>query len=269
MRKINRSQVTVSVFLLALLCGTVAILWPQFRDELRAQGYYDCYLTVVQHDPQLLPETFDWRDRDLPSVRNQEMCGSCWAYSAIGTVEGTYAIRNHTANVDLSEQNLVSDCGCPGSCFGGWPNAALEYIKQSGVVDEACFPYQSMLCLANNSCLPQCDCGGNCSNPCICDLCGDSYDRLLRILDYKKVSADIDEIKRALICYGPLSVTSANWWHAIVLVGYDDETGDWIIRNSWGSCWPTCAEGGYGRIPYVGHHYSDIVNNAYYIELGY
>ncbi|RLA94130.1 MAG: hypothetical protein DRG69_05830 [Deltaproteobacteria bacterium] len=228
-----------------------------------------------------LPSRFDWRDYyTLSPIRDQAVCGSCWAFSAVGAVEGTYIVeQGGGVTVDLSEQNLVSDCGCSGSCNGGWPHEALNYIKDSGIVDESCFPYQSQHCVYEGSddkihCCNSsasavhgctvCTCDGKCSNPCSCDRCSDWSNRLWRIATYDDVSNDIEEIKRALICHGPLSVVSMNWRHAIVLVGYDDDLngGSWIIRNSWGTNY---GNNGYGTIPYTGHKFSDIKNYVYYI----
>jgi len=265
MKKYHHNLVALIVFLFALACGFLAILWPQWRDELRAQGYYDCFLPIGQHDPQPLPQHFDWKD-NLPPVRSQAQCGSCWAFSAVGSVEGTHAVKYNESAIDLSEQNLVSNCGCPGSCYGGWPSEALDYIKNSGIVDENCFPYKSGACIFHifniGLCTPSCICFLECSEPCFCNISNECSGSRVRISDFKKVSNDIENIKRALLCYGPLSVASMNWRHAIVLIGYDDDTGNWIIRNSWSTGW---GDGGYGHIPYCGHSYSDIVNNVYYV----
>ena len=98
-------------------------------------------------------------------------------------------------------------------------------------------------------------------------------------MNYGRVSSSIEEIKRSLICYGPLSVGSANWEHAIVIVGYDDNAllpghsrGCWIIRNSWGTGWGNDLDGddviddpGYGFIPYRGHSHSDIRDYVHYV----
>jgi C1A family cysteine protease len=71
----------------------------------------------------------------------------------------------------------------------------------------------------------------------------------------------VDDVKRALLCHGPLSVVSSNWGHAILLVGWGPTS--WIIKNSWGTNW---GNGGYGTIPFIGHQYSDIVNYALYAQ---
>jgi hypothetical protein len=66
-----------------------------------------------------LPEAIDWRERGAVSpVKNQEQCGSCWAFSTTGAIEGVNAI--YTAHLEvLSEQELVDcdtkrDNGCNG-----------------------------------------------------------------------------------------------------------------------------------------------------------
>jgi len=120
----------------------------------------------------------------------------------------------------------------------------LDYIRSSGISDEACFPYIASDC--------------SCSRRC-----GDWSSRLWKISSYGKVSRSRDKIKEALICNGPLSVASINWGHAITLSGYSDSGGYWIIKNSWGTGW---GDGGYGKISYTGHPYSDIINYAYYAD---
>jgi len=94
--------------------------------------------------PAGIPTSVDWRSLGwVTPVKNQQQCGSCWAFSAIGTLEGQHA--NVTGNlVSLSEQDLV-DCaygyGCDG-CNGGWPEAALRYAHHAGGVEtEANYPY--------------------------------------------------------------------------------------------------------------------------------
>jgi hypothetical protein len=206
-----------------------------------------------------LPKKWDWRNVDginyLNPVRNQGHCGSCWAFSAVGAVEGTYNVENNcpACNKDLSEQNLVSNdapcCNYCGSCNGGSPINALYYFKNSGVVDEGCCPYFSSS-YDNNTVAN-------------CPLCLDYLSRRWKISSFGAISSNLDDIKMAVVCYGPLSVASMNWQHAIVLVGYDDNTQKWIIRNSWGSGW---GDGGYGYIPYSGHPYSDLKNYVYYVE---
>lgn len=172
----------------------------------------------------ILPDTWDWTKvrgvNWLPPVRDQRNCGSCWAFSAAGAVEGRYNLEQNTpgANTNLAEQDLVS-CGVPlgslmggGGCEGAWPYLALDYIKNKGIVYESCFPYVA--------------------SDVSCSLCSDYKNQLWDINGYSRVQENIDSIKRALICEGPLSICLRSLAHAVVLSGYTKD--GWIIRNSWG-----------------------------------
>jgi C1A family cysteine protease/PKD repeat protein len=201
--------------------------------------------------------SFDWRNKDgkdwMTPVKSQGSCGSCWAFSAIGVVEAAINIHANDPDkdIDLSEQHLVSDCCNAGSCSGGWPSTALTYIKDSGVPEESCFPYDTR----NGACTP----------------CSDWTEDAWKVEDCGYVDSTADAFKWALQEYGPLSVvmrapddwfyytggvyepiwsaTDGVGWanHAVVLVGWDDSEGCWIVKNSWGAGW---GEAGYARILY-------------------
>jgi len=212
-----------------------------------------------------LPESFDWRNKDgqdwTTPVKNQGGCGSCWAFSAVGTVEPQYNIftGNATLDLDLSEQYLVSDCCVQcGSCGGGWPETALEFTQDEGITDEDCFPYTAT----------DCPCSGRCP---------DWADRLYTIDDTGYVSSNITTIKEYLIDKGPLSVCLGMWGHfddgiyrcdddsganhAVVIVGYNETGGYWIAKNSWGTGW---GDNGYFK---VGFCECSIENYVYYAVL--
>ena len=203
-----------------------------------------------------VPDKFDWRNVNgvnyLPPIRNQLRCGSCWIFSAVGATEGDYNVQQGgNLNPDISEQMLVS---CPnlGGCMGGMPHDAMDYEKSPGACDEQCFPYQDTNTGIYIKTLVDCN-----------SKCSDWSSRLWHIQGYQFVSSDLTEIKKALVCHGPLSVVSMNWGHAITLVGYDDSQSTWIIRNSWGTGY---GSGGYGPIPYTGGSYSDIRYYVVYVE---
>ena len=88
-----------------------------------------------------IPNSIDWRAAGIvTNVKDQGQCGSCWAFSTVGTLEGQHALKSSNL-VSLSEQNLV-DCSSQNyGCNGGWPSVAMEYIKTNGVDSEISYPY--------------------------------------------------------------------------------------------------------------------------------
>jgi putative hemolysin len=210
---------------------------------------------------EAVPASFDWRNKDgkdwMTSVKNQGACGSCWAFSAVGAVEATYNIEksNPDLDLDLSEEYLVSDCydGDTGCC-GGSPTEALDFIRLQGIPDEACLLYADGGC----SCGSTCDCTystGGCSDVTCSDRCSDWQARIVTIGSENLVPAN--RIKDNLVARGPLSAvigvgaafgghfdgdtyrcdddSDAN--HGVVIAGYNDAGGYWIVKNSWGATW--------------------------------
>jgi C1A family cysteine protease len=227
---------------------------------------------------QAAPASFDWRNKDgqdwMTSVKDQGICGSCWAFSAVGTVEAIYNIqlKDPDLDLDLSEEYLVSDCyAADYGCCGGLHDAALEFIRSEGIPDEACLPYvdggatgctcPNYTCSATLCTYPAVH---QCSDRTCSDRCSDWYGRLVKIDAEGSVPAD--EIKQYLVDRGPLAVAMGVGYdygghfdgdiyrcdddlgqdHAVVIVGYDDAGGYWIVKNSWGTSWPPSPIGGNG-----------------------
>ena len=197
-----------------------------------------------------LPEHFDWRDVDGDNwttfVRDQESCGSCWDFSAVGVFEGLLDIASGNpaddSDEDLSEQYVLSCCEYCGSCGGGWTGGAFEFLRETGTVTELCLPYE-----ANDS-IP---CGS---------ACGESP---RQIGAWTYIDTNVESIKRAIHQYGPVSAAFTTYddffhytsgvyehvWgystggHAVSIVGWDDVAQAWICKNSWGTDWGETIDG--------------------------
>jgi len=179
-------------------------------------------------------------------VRDQGQCGSCWAFGTLGPVEQNILIKDG-ASKDLSEQWLLS-CNTDGyDCGGGW--WVHRYFVSPGAVYESDFPYTAT----------DAPCGGPYT-----------YHEKISSWAYVDPSVSVPStaaIKQAIYDHGPISAavcvnlafqlysggvfspatscSSIN--HAIVLVGWDDSKGAWLLRNSWGPDW---GEDGYMWIGY-------------------
>jgi putative hemolysin len=240
------------------------------------------------------PAAFDWRSYQgydwLSPIKDQGGCGSCWAFSAVGTAEAAHNIASGDPGLDkdLSEQYLVSDCyDYRGqSCCGGWKSSALAYIRDSGIPDEGCMPYVdgggSGCSCYGSTCDANCTYNNwySCSDRTCSDRCADWSSRLEYIASTGPVSSNPQTIKQALLDKGPLAVSMGvgddfcGGWdgdiyrcgcgsgtnHAVVIVGYDDAGGYWWVRNSWGTGFQ---DDGYFK---VGYGECSIEQSVYYAD---
>ncbi|GLI71137.1 hypothetical protein VaNZ11_016236 [Volvox africanus] len=106
------------------------------------------YERVLSNDQ--LPANVDWRGTgaDGPGVKDQVSCGSCWAFSAAGAMQGAW-FKATGQSLSFSEQQLVDcawDYGNDG-CAGGFVEPTIQYVVDAGgVTQESEYPY-----LAQNS----------------------------------------------------------------------------------------------------------------------
>jgi len=174
-------------------------------------------------------------------VKDQGSCGSCWAFGTLGAMEGAYK-KKYGVTLDLSEQYLVS-CNTLGyGCDGGW--FAFAMCKSPGAMLESCFPYKAV----DAPC-------SYCANP-----------TRYYLASYGSVSTTTSKIKQAIMTYGSVAAAvyvnsyfqayrsgvfsgcqSGTVNHAIVLCGWDDAKGAWLLKNSWGTGW---GENGFMWIKY-------------------
>merc|ERR1711959_461991 len=94
-----------------------------------------------------LPSSFDARDKwssCIQPIRNQEQCGSCWAFGAAESFsDRTCIVTGGSVNDIFSPQDLVSCDKSDMGCNGGMLNTAWNFIAESGLVTDSCFPYSS------------------------------------------------------------------------------------------------------------------------------
>eukprot|EP00922_Rhytidocystis_sp_ex-Travisia-forbesii_P020403 GHVS01030022.1.p1 GENE.GHVS01030022.1~~GHVS01030022.1.p1 ORF type:complete len:499 (+),score=97.65 GHVS01030022.1:23-1498(+) len=198
-------------------------------------------LEVVDAD---VPKNWDWKEKGCVSeVKDQKQCGSCWAFSTTGALEGANCAQGGKL-LDLSEQQLVDCAQAEGNegCDGGEMDSGFQYvIDNKGICAEQDYGYTAAVGKCKDStCKP-----------------------VLHIQGFKDVPVNNEAaMKAALTRYGPLSVgieadqpgfqfyshgvfsgdCGNSLDHGVLVVGYGtDQTGMdyWTIKNSWG--------GGVGR----------------------
>jgi len=229
----------------------------QMRADIRANGWNfevdvnpAMQYTIEQlcnFKPELQPMDCDYEEESaeilaplkLPAaytgiytpVKDQGSCGSCWAFGTLGAMEAAYK-KKYGVTLDLSEQYLLS-CNTLGyGCDGGW--FAFAMCKSPGAILESCFPYKAV----DAPC-------SYCANP-----------TRYYLPSYGSVSNTVSKIKSAIYTYGSVAAavyvnsyfqayrsgvfagcTSGSVNHAIVLCGWDDAKGAWLLKNSWGTGW--------------------------------
>ncbi|KAJ3619807.1 hypothetical protein MTP99_005462 [Tenebrio molitor] len=193
-----------------------------------------------------LPDKVDWRDKGaVTPVKDQGQCGSCWSFSATGSLEGQH-FRQTGKLVSLSEQNLVDCSGRFGNsgCNGGLMDNAFRYIKANrGIDTEQAYPYRA----EDEKCHYKPKDKGATDRGYV-DIESGSEDKLKSaVATAGPVSVAIDASHQSFqlysggVYYEPACASNVNQLdHAVLAIGYgteDDGTDYWLVKNSWGQSW--------------------------------
>ena len=95
------------------------------EEERKAYLTYKPKETFQLGEPTVLPtddvpDSINWVDQGaVNAVQDQGNCGSCWAFSAIASMEGQHFVTSGEL-VKISEQQCVDCDGDSFGCNGGW-----------------------------------------------------------------------------------------------------------------------------------------------------
>jgi C1A family cysteine protease len=216
--------------------------------DLSPEEFNQIYLTGLEVDQDLpvepeevdmsnVPNDIDWRSQGAVNpVKNQGQCGSCWAFSATGTMEGFTKVKGGSLP-NLSEQQLVDCAGSAGNhgCSGGWPSSAIKWVASNGgSCAQQAYPYTGRDGTCKKGCAPVAKVSGARS--------GAGEASLASNLGSMPISIALDasggfQSYKSGVFSGPCG-TQLN--HAVLAVGFNAQY--WIVKNSWGSGW---GSGGY------------------------
>jgi len=223
-----------------------------------------------------LPTSWDWRTTGgkdnkgvVTPVKNQGQCGSCWAFSTTGNIEGLWAMKGNTLT-EFSEQ-LIVDCShgcsneppygsvCNQGCEGGWQwNAFYDIVNWGGLETETEYPYtaETGLCKMNKA-----DFMAPIKNFTCLSGPNAASEEAMRAYVHQNgpVSIALDASMLQDYYSGIIDPFFPNWEcnpnqldHALLIVGWgqepdwiDEMTPYWIVKNSWGSDW---GDAGYFKI---------------------
>jgi len=195
-----------------------------------------------------VPASVDWTTQGaVTPVKDQGQCGSCWAFSTTGSVEGAEFIATGTLK-SFSEQQLVDCSTAQGNmgCNGGLMDYAFTYIESNPLELESDYPYKAV----DGTCKYVTSKGvGKVSS--FVDVTPKNADQLKAAIALGPVSVAIEADRAVFQSYTSGVITSrlcgTSLDHGVLAVGYGTESGQdyFLVKNSWGSSW---GDNGYVKI---------------------
>jgi len=192
--------------------------------------------------------SLDWVSKGaVTGVKDQGQCGSCWAFSSTGSIEGAVFLK-HGHLTSLSEQQLV-DCSTSygnAGCNGGLMDSAFKYVQANGLCLESAYPYSAKNgACKSSSCAPSTD-----SKITGYKDVTHTENALGAAVDLTPVSIAIEADQSGFQLYKSgvfCGTCGTSLDHGVLAVGYGDEGTSpyWKVKNSWGTSW---GESGYIRL---------------------
>jgi len=192
--------------------------------------------------------SLDWVSKGaVTGIKDQGQCGSCWAFSSTGSIEGAVFLK-HGHLTSLSEQQLVDCSTAQGNagCQGGLMDSAFKYVQTNGLCTESAYPYTAKNGVCHSSsCAPSAD-----SKITGYKDVTHTENALGAAVDLTPVSVAIEADQSGFQLYKSgvfCGTCGTSLDHGVLAVGYGDEgtTAYWKVKNSWGTSW---GEQGYIRM---------------------
>ncbi|CAK8530689.1 unnamed protein product [Lathyrus sativus] len=194
---------------------------------------------VTCSDP---PSSLDWRLKGaVTPVKNQRLCGACWAFGTVGAIEGIVAIKTGKL-ISLSEQEIL-DCDVTGSCARGLVGRAFYWVEENnGIATNESYPYTASKGVCRSSQIQ------NSENSSISAhksaprsdrglLCAVAKQPIVVMIYSRSQSYQL--YTHGVFQGDDCPLDSVEVSHTMLLVGYNStDTEDyWIVKNSGGPTW--------------------------------
>merc|ERR1711916_194864 len=180
---------------------------------------------------------------------DQGQCGSCWAFSTTGGLEGAWQISTGSLT-SMSEQQFVDCAKSAGAgCQGGDMGSAFQWAESQNVATESSYPYTARDGSCKSSFTTAIPSGGVTGYKSVGSLFSKATVATLEsAIDLGPVSIAIEADQASFQHYtgGILSSgCGTNLDHGVLAVGYNTAENYWLVKNSWGASW---GDNGYIKI---------------------
>lgn len=233
------------------------LTWREFK-RMYVGGARSDLESNEPRQQHLIPSNFtapkggvDWSKKGaVTPIKNQGQCGSCWAFSTTGSLEGAYFLKTGELK-SFSEQQLV-DCDKKQDqgCNGGLMDNAFDFIKTNkGLCTEEAYPYKGV----DGTCKKKCKDDSKATVKTHTDVAANAK-ALMSAIAKQPVSIAIEADQSSFQFYKSGVFTAAcgtTLDHGVLAVGYGTmgkknatevdtkkkAKNYWKVKNSWGASW--------------------------------